>query len=548
MQSEETDDESSNPESSGNGCRYTKGNAAFHDKTSAGTGIDGTGSSTGHITAYRCPFCDFSDTSEEVVRGHITTEDDSRHRNRNGYLDQIYVHGVDENGEVIEDRESPGQTPTTHGTDETTLIPDGVDEDSIEADILRAAITSPGLSYAELARRACGEDISVSGGRVKRVIKKHLGAVDAGEKSHDPRMEKSGFYDATEKQRRVILSWIADPDEDRSSRDISQDASTSPRYPDQVLDRYDQTIDHLRAKLDVGSMSFDTLIKRADLDHPEKLTLPAGVVSSDVADEVGVSIKGTHQSNSGGELTEKDRVEIIKDAVREYLDLTPKMQSVLLAELAEPTRTATERDEIAGVSMGYGSRVMEKHRDLLDTLAWGVCNDEPNFDPLDLYKVSVLDTSPDELDDDIDPEDFPDHSLEELDLSGDTTRSEYPIDRVDIVSRYVSKAESDTDEDEVLDSEHEDEPAENVEPEPEPEPTPTDSAAATGYWVSEKEARQFDITVNALIESTRNEKESAEPGTPMAYAADRQLHILELAREFAASHRKPSEVGSDDMD
>lgn len=535
--------------------RYQKGNAAFHDKTEAGIGIDGTGSSTGHIEAYQCPFCDFTDSSEEVVRGHITSEDDSRHKNRNGYLDQIYVHGVDADGEVIEDREPPGRTPIGNGNDETSLIPDGVDEDSIDADIIRTAITNPRLTYAEMARRASDDDNSVSGRRVRRVIEKHLGAVDAANGSRDERMENAGFYDATPMQRRVILSWLADPDDDRSSRDIADSASTSPRYPDQVIDRYTDTIDHLQAKLDVGSISFESLVKRADLDEPEKLTLPAGIVPDEVADELGIAVSDdgpNADQRYGGDLSKEDRIDIVKEAVRDYLDLTPKMQSAILAELADPTRTATERDDIAGVSMGYGSRVMDSHSDILDTLAWGVCDPELNFDPLDIYKVSVLSSSPDELDD-VSPESIPDHSLEEIDLSGDTTRDNYPIENVDIGGGDTPEsvdedAEPGVGADEAVGTEAEDDAApDSSDAKPETDTgteadtaseSEVDSAAATGHWISEEEIQHYAIIFNALAESARNEKESAAPGTPMQYAADRQLHILELVAEFIKSHRR----------
>ncbi|QIB75215.1 C2H2-type zinc finger protein [Halogeometricum borinquense] len=50
---------------------------------------------------WKCPHCDYTDSTEQAVRRHITQEDDSQHKGHSGSDFSCYVVALDENGEEI---------------------------------------------------------------------------------------------------------------------------------------------------------------------------------------------------------------------------------------------------------------------------------------------------------------------------------------------------------------------------------------------------------------------------------------------------------------
>lgn len=264
----------------------TRGMASFTDRTSEGITIDGTGEGDAWDGVYRCPFCPFEEAREEIVRAHICYETEGKHKNRNGFLDQINVQILDDDGDVIGDVDSPLTTRDIGGpriADEPidrSLIPDGVREGSKAERILFEAITNPGASPSALAKRVAedpGDVTKSDASYASTVIRTHLKTPDEDDDDDTDarRMDHKGFYDLTEKQRRIIIAKVADPSPSRSISDVQSAAGGDMAYSTtrSALKNYDNIVRHLNAKLEAGSISMDRLIESAAVDE-HQMALP----------------------------------------------------------------------------------------------------------------------------------------------------------------------------------------------------------------------------------------------------------------------------------
>lgn len=228
------------------------GRASVHDKR--------TKPEDREIDHYECPYCEFSDVSERVVRTHITREDDSEHKNRNAFLDQLYVHAVDADGNPVEDVESP-KTTTYNGTENTSLIPEGVDPDSKAAEILREAVKHPTKGASDIGEAVYGEE--GHNAYVYATISKYLTPELAEDREDSGATDRKAWSDLTDKQRSVIRAYLEDPD--RNQTELQEAANVSTGYPRTVLEKYQYVADHIQVRLQTGALSMDDLGDEATL-------------------------------------------------------------------------------------------------------------------------------------------------------------------------------------------------------------------------------------------------------------------------------------------
>jgi hypothetical protein len=247
-----------------------------------------------NVAYHSCPFCSYTDPSERVVRAHITKADDTAHENHNAFVDRMFVQARADDDTIVEDVATSPEGGTRYvGDDSVTFVPDGVDPETQRrtAEILDAVIKAPMATQADLAEEIYG-DRTQGASQISKAISRYLKmdgrADDDGEgkddegndveetgtsSGRDSRLERMEFYELTEKQRRVILAWLDDPDPDRTRAEIARAASVSSTYVPVVREDQEFLIDQLQAELDAGSLSFKTLVARAELDQPEQLAL-----------------------------------------------------------------------------------------------------------------------------------------------------------------------------------------------------------------------------------------------------------------------------------
>jgi uncharacterized damage-inducible protein DinB len=285
------------------------------------------------VAYYSCPFCSYTDPSERVVRTHMTRTDDDAHGNRNAFVDGIFVQARAADDTIVEDVKAPGATRYTREDDngdgdgeddegeaeaEVRFLPEGVTPDSLAAEILDAAIKSPMASYADLADEIYGDRTQSSHvwNTIDRYLhgetKPQMDTSDSVSKSNetstgtnnggkrDSRLEAMEFYERTEKQRRTILAWLANPDPDRTRAEIAQAASVSETYVPVIQNDHDWLIEQLQAELDAGSLSFERLVANAELAEPEKLTVASTEVD-EMADASDASDSPARDSSAARE-------------------------------------------------------------------------------------------------------------------------------------------------------------------------------------------------------------------------------------------------------
>lgn len=205
------------------------------------------------VAAYQCPFCGFTAPSERTVRAHITEETDGNHKNRNGYLDQIFVSALDEDGERIDTVQTEfTEQERRNGAVTTEMFPDGVTEK--QRRILEVAIQNPGLSNRAVVER-CEErfDYSPSDGYVSRVRNDHLRSPDQESKR---KARAKDYDDLTDIQQAIVDEVIKFPNPTDieewpiTQTEVAERAGTVQTNIRPTVKKYANLIRHRKARLD----------------------------------------------------------------------------------------------------------------------------------------------------------------------------------------------------------------------------------------------------------------------------------------------------------
>ena len=382
------------------------------------------------VAYYACPFCDYTDLTERVVRTHITRADDSAHQNHNAFVDQIYVQAMADDDTIVEDVDAPGATRYTgadsdsnadsdENSDEVTFLPDGVDPEteSRTAEILDAAIKAPMASPADLAEEVYGDRTQT--GHLTNMIGQYLMTSPATnikpdtknesrnerrsniDADTDSRITATGFDDLTEKQQRVILARLDDLDPERSLASIAEAASVSASYPRPVLEDHEATIDELRTLLDAGTdgedegeedkgedLTIEALAAHVDLDQPEALTLTS-IGRPDESDNADAGTEDSTKDATDDSIEDETLDE--QRALAAFAAATGKQQAVVLAWLVDPDpdRSMASVNQLAGVSQGYTGRVLEQYEETVTRL--GVMIEDGILTPSELSERADID-------------------------------------------------------------------------------------------------------------------------------------------------------------
>lgn len=205
---------------------------------------------TGEIEVYECPFCEFDHPNERMVRLHITRLDDADHRNRNAFLDNLYIQAVDAEGNVVEDIESPRGTDF-EGEDRTELLPDNVDPDSRQGEILLEALKRPAAPEAEIVRAVYGETGN-GDSYVNKVLRRHAA------NRPTPDMEEngsSGYNDLTDLQQEIVdaaVERVANGDaedlDDLTWTRVAEDADCAIQTVSNTLKGHEDIFNHRLAR------------------------------------------------------------------------------------------------------------------------------------------------------------------------------------------------------------------------------------------------------------------------------------------------------------
>ena len=482
------------------------------------------------IAYYACPFCDYTDPTERVVRTHITRADDTTHQNRNAFVDQIYVQAMADDDTIVEDVDAPGATRYTDssadGDTETTFLPAGVDPEteSRTAEILDAAIKAPMASPADLAEEVY--DDRTQTGHLTNTINEHLMTPPAtttdtkNERTNDSdadtesRIAATGFDDLTEKQQRVILARLDDLDPERSLASIAEAASVSSSYPRPVLEDHEATIDELRALLDADTdgedegeedkgedLTIEALAAHVDLDQPEALTLTS-IGRPDESDNADAGTEDSTKDATDDSIEDETLDE--QRALAAFAAATGKQQAVVLAWLVDPDpdRSMASVNQLAGVSQGYTGRVLEQYEETVTRL--GVMIEDGILTPSELSERADIDHEAD------------------LSVRGGETHAAATDDGTEPRGRSTGGRDGGS-------------------TGPRDASTHAQESDVTGE-LSEIESRDGDraivgelATAMAVLEdAARADVAVAPPDSPMHVAAQRQLYVIDLVQDCLA--------------
>jgi FixJ family two-component response regulator len=196
--------------------------------------------------SFQCPFCEFSDTREWLVRSHINLSDAGSHLNRGGFFkeDELERRGPD--GEVTEtvagDPRSRYETLHSLGTEN---MPSGLS--TTERVILQTTVQNLSKSYSEIEtlvndrlRETTREMVDYN--KVYRTIIETLGV--ARKSSNMSSSKQTATYDElTRKQRAVINEYIRDAEQSMAT--IASNLGVESSYAEEVIEQYGDLADRM---------------------------------------------------------------------------------------------------------------------------------------------------------------------------------------------------------------------------------------------------------------------------------------------------------------
>lgn len=274
------------------------------------------------IAAYKCPFCGYTAGSEKMVRGHITYENDSDHKDRNGYLDQIFVHAIDDDGNILADANTDFSEPERRRGEVTTEMV-GEDITDKQAMILEIAIQNPGLSHQQVQKR-CKErfDYEPADSYVGKVRSQYLKYQPPTDDDGKPQKK---YDDLTEVQQRIVDEVVKfdDPLDYESwpvtQTEVGKRADCHATNIKPTLNRYGDLIRHRKARLDA----------RSERRGGVRRTKPT-LVNPDGPDS---------ESDSESEPTEEDS--------QDYIQVSKEEMRKFATELDTLKRTATNQKDVS---------------------------------------------------------------------------------------------------------------------------------------------------------------------------------------------------------
>lgn len=230
--------------------------------------------------AARCPFCAYTapldEGGERLVRVHITRENDAAHEHRNGFMPEVHVAFVDENGEFIDQVSFDESEVERDGEITTEMMPSPL-TDKQEA-VIRKAILNPHLGVREITdelEEEMGEDApsySYTYGTLQKFVRRP--EVDEG----DDDDEFVGYDDLTNPRQRLVDEIMkipvddeddpADPDNwDRTLTSVHKAAGSTFTTLRNVLEDNTELVRQRYARLHSGA--FDPPGATAQDSEPE---------------------------------------------------------------------------------------------------------------------------------------------------------------------------------------------------------------------------------------------------------------------------------------
>ncbi len=306
------------------------------------------------VAYFKCGWCGFAHPEERTVRTHITREDEGKHKNKNAFLDDVFVQACDDDGEVIGDMESPKTMSLSEGiTDE--YLPRAVNTDTKTAKILKQAIETPQMSEREIAEEVYGEDPTQSNiSYVYSILNQYLSqeAVEEGNVASDTGSGDQPLYTTTRR------GMTADPDADMATDTLGQRGGKS--YEDLKPKQQVLINEHVRNEVD-------------DLDRPMTVIEDLAGVStgygSRVVDKYPEIVDTREEQYENGEIELPDPEDILGEAPtheKSYEDLSPLQQRVIDNWVQNPDQKKRDLEHKANASPGYSARLFRKYGDIRD--------------------------------------------------------------------------------------------------------------------------------------------------------------------------------------
>ena len=204
------------------------------------------------VDKYVCPFCDFTDKSEYVVRCHITSTRDSWHKGRNAFIDPITINGVDKSGDLVEKVDTDfSNSGDISGKITTKFFPNDLTDK--QKKILTVTLHNPSLSVkdiqSEIKKRY---DVDVSASYIDKVTKDKLGTV----KSEDENKSSTKYEDLTDIQKSIIDYAVTQDNPlepntwENTQTTVAEKAGCHSTNIRSTLKNYESFIQHRKAKLD----------------------------------------------------------------------------------------------------------------------------------------------------------------------------------------------------------------------------------------------------------------------------------------------------------
>ena len=290
------------------------------------------------VDEFRCPACGRTYPDERIVRVHITRSTDDTHQTMNGFMPEVEVEALDEEGNQMGTIPGAGSAyldgAKQMAADE---LPDDFSEE--EKQIIATAIQNPHVEeYSELHKMA-NERLQSRGldtvqySKAYRTIKEYL---DAGHRregaAKDP--ENATFKDLTDPQKAILLEDARTPS--ASNREIARRVGVNESYPGQILDKYSHLAEQLHEMDELPPVN----IELDDYTYPPEETATMS------------------QAQSATDIDEEE--------IADYDELTSTQQEIVDTYAKNPGITNREVKEEVGCAISYPTRVKSKYGDLIE--------------------------------------------------------------------------------------------------------------------------------------------------------------------------------------
>lgn len=235
------------------------------------------------IARYECPYCEYEDNDEKILRTHITRSDDFRHEDRHGWSPETNVIAYDTDGEEIGILPGTLTDAVTHadeGEMTTELVPNGVASGTKKKTVILTAMLNQTDSISDIHEKTnaklADEGESVSYAYVQNIINGMNTASerdDARKGNGMGRTPNTEYYDLSDSIRAALDQLVRyRHDQQTTQREMMEEIGRDQSTASYVKRKYPDLLEQRKQEADDGEVDIlDALVNNPEglQEHPD---------------------------------------------------------------------------------------------------------------------------------------------------------------------------------------------------------------------------------------------------------------------------------------